>query len=72
MRAGSEKKTETLEKICAYCEHATLLGDSGACVCKKRGVVRADGSCRRFRQDLLKVKPLLPLLPDGEDLFEAL
>ena len=72
MRLGTKKETEMLEEICGYCEYATVLGDSGACVCKKRGAVRADSTCRRFRQDLLKVKPHLPFLPDTEDLFESL
>lgn len=60
-------KTEELERICAYCEHATLLSNADACVCKKNGVVRADGTCRRFRPDLLKVQPHLPLLPEEAD-----
>lgn len=63
-----KKPTEALEKICAYCQYATLIGDSGACICEKKGAVRADGHCRRFKEDLLKVKPHLPALPGlGED-----
>ncbi len=62
-----KKNAEALEKICAYCEYATLIGDSGACICKKKGAVRADSSCRRFKEDLLKVKPHLPTLPDSDD-----
>jgi len=64
------RQTEQLEKICAYCEHATVIADSGVCVCKRKGAVRADGTCRRFREDLLKVKPHLPLLPDSDYLTE--
>ena len=60
-------KTEELERICAYCEHATLLSGADACVCKRKGVVRANGTCRRFRPDLLKVRPHLPLLPEESD-----
>ena len=63
-----KKPTEALEKICAYCQYATLIGDSGACICEKKGAVRADGHCRRFKEDLLKVKPHLPTLSGfGED-----
>lgn len=63
-----KKPTEALEKICAYCQYATLIGDSGACICEKKGAVRTDGHCRRFKEDLLKVKPHLPTLPGfGED-----
>ena len=58
---------EQLEKICAYCEYATVIGNTGACVCSKKGTVRADGRCRHYKQDLLKVKPRLPLLPDDSD-----
>ena len=58
---------ERLERICAYCEHATVLAGSDACVCDKRGVVRANGYCRRFRPDLLKVRPHLPRLPEEPD-----
>ena len=61
---------EELERICAYCEHATLLDGMDVCVCKKRGVVHADGHCRRFRPDLLKVRPLPPRLP-GEPEAES-
>lgn len=60
-------KTEELERICAYCEYATVIAESDACVCKKRGVVRARGHCFRFRPDLLKVQPILPRLPDEPD-----
>ncbi len=66
------KDTKQLEKICAYCEYATVIADSGVCVCKKKGAVRADGSCRRFREDLLKVSPRLPLLPDSDSLPDML
>ena len=60
-------KTEELERICVYCEYATLLSGADVCVCKKNGVVRTGGSCRRFRPDLLKVQPHLPLLPEKSD-----
>ena len=66
------RETEQLEKICAYCEYATVIADSGVCVCKKKGAVRADGSCRRFKEDLLKVKPHLPLLPDSDGAIETI
>ena len=62
-----ETKTERLERTCAYCEYATLLSGADVCVCKKKGVVRANGICRRFRPDLLKVQPHLPLLPEESD-----
>lgn len=60
-------KPEELEHICAYCEYATLLSGADVCVCKKKGAVRANGTCRRFRPDLLKLQPHLPLLPEESD-----
>ena len=72
-RSPPVKKTAlSLEKICAYCQYATLIGDSGACICEKKGAVPADGHCRRFKEDLLKVKPHLPTLPgpgEAENFF---
>lgn len=65
-----KRPAEELDTICAYCEHATVLADSGACVCLKHGVVRTDGHCRRFRMDLLKIRPHLPLLPNLTDTTE--
>lgn len=62
-------KNKALEKSCATCEFATVLQNSGTCVCmKKQEVVRGTDSCRKYREDLLKVKPKLPLLPDDSAL----
>ena len=44
-------------EMCAYCEHASPIGDSEICICDKKGVVYATGICRKFKFDLLKVKP---------------
>lgn len=57
-------RADELERICAYCEHATVFSGTDACICSKRGVVRANECCRRFRPDLLKVQPRLPQLPE--------
>ncbi len=57
------RKTEMDEspRICAYCEYAKELpnanGEEHAMICEKRGVVRADHACRKFRYDLLKRAP---------------
>lgn len=50
-------------RMCAYCENADLIGESGACVCRLKGVVRFDGICSRFTFDLLKIKPRAVKLP---------
>ena len=72
MRKRNEKSSEnSIEKVCAYCRFASVLEDGGVCICQKHGAVRADSSCRKFKVDLLKLKPHLPLLPGKErdDLF---
>ncbi len=70
------KKTELeteyeIEKICCNCEFATAMEDGNSCICKKNGVVRSGDTCKKFKFDLLKLKPDLPLLPDQSksDLF---
>ena len=64
MRTNSE-----VEKNCATCVYAVPLQSTGAGVCKKNNeIVLLSGCCRKYEQDLLKLKPRLPLLPDsGED-----
>ena len=42
---------------CAYCIHATRLNDDEA-LCVKRGIVRIDKACMRFRYDPCKRQPL--------------
>ncbi len=61
---------ETVERCCAFCEFATALptpdGEDSDMICEKRGVVRADHVCGKFRYDLLKraprEKPSMPQL----------
>ena len=45
------------EAICINCVHARRLGGADACICSMKGVVKADGSCRKFSLDLLKIDP---------------
>ncbi len=70
-----KKKSYTGEhdeySVCAYCEHAKVVG-GGACVCKYKGMVSDIGSCRKFVLDLLKIKPRSEATftkEDIEDLF---
>lgn len=49
------KKTDIPEKICAYCEHATLSADSDMAHCKYKGEVSPDRHCLRFTFDPLKL-----------------
>ncbi|MEG1743129.1 MAG: hypothetical protein RR246_03080 [Clostridia bacterium] len=51
------KQNYEYEKICLYCSKSTFIEDSEACVCKLYGAVHADGYCRKFKLDLLKLNP---------------
>lgn len=65
---GKRKKDcSTENEACAYCEHATLLGDSGTCICDTKGMVHSDGICRKFKLDLLKLNPHVLKLTDTEE-----
>lgn len=56
-------------RMCMYCENAETLGDSGVCICKIKGVVSSEGVCKKFKFDLLKLKPRPIKLPDSSGLF---
>ena len=62
-----EEKAE-LEKFCAFCEFGTPIpGVDGDVICIKKGVVKEDFVCRRFRYDPLKRDPKQkPPLPELE------
>ena len=64
-----KNKSECLpeNRICAYCEHARPLGDSGTCICDIKGLIKDDGVCRKFSLDLLKLKPHVLKLTDTEE-----
>ncbi len=42
---------------CAYCKFGSLSADQTSVLCKKRGVVSPEGSCRKYRYDILKRQP---------------
>ena len=67
MRGKKNTEAPEIEHICAYCVYASPIENADACVCEKKGTVRASGSCRKYRFDPLKLKPRLPLLPDYEE-----
>ena len=53
-----------ISKKCAFCEFASKTLDESKMICKKKGVVHADYSCRAFRYDLMKRVPKrIPKLP---------
>ena len=60
-----------IERSCAYCARA-VKADDDTMVCRRRGPVSMDGSCRRFRYDPLKRVPEamsagLPPQPEDAD-----
>ena len=46
-----------IEKMCRTCEHAELLVDTDRVLCDRKGIVKADGICRKFVYDILKRVP---------------
>ena len=59
------------EAICINCVYAQRLDGADACVCLLKGAVKADGSCKKFRLDLLKIDPQngKNLVPQGKATF---
>ena len=63
---GRKEKYE-LDRVCAYCEHATVLAGGDHVLCEKRGVVTGTYHCRKFAYDPLKRKPArIKPLPEVE------
>ena len=52
-----------IERSCSYCGLGAELED-GKILCAKRGMVSADGKCRKFRYDPTKRIPAKPKAPD--------
>ncbi|MCD7755070.1 MAG: hypothetical protein LUJ09_01845 [Firmicutes bacterium] len=52
-----------IEKSCSYCGFGAVL-EGGQILCTKRGMVPADGKCRKFRYDPCKRIPPKPKAPD--------
>lgn len=51
------KKRDIPETTCAFCEKGVRLIDGETVLCKKKGPVSLDGTCRGFVFDPLKEKP---------------
>lgn len=72
--AKQDKYECDIEKVCAYCENASVLHDRDFMLCRRKGVVSAGHLCRHFSYDPLKRIPVprknisddfeLPSLPD--------
>ena len=53
--------------ICLYCEFSSPLNDDGFVICKRRGVVTADHTCRHFFPDLIKMPVEITAIPQTPD-----
>lgn len=42
---------------CEYCRYGRLSPDGETVLCEKKGVVERDGTCRRYKYDILKRQP---------------
>lgn len=66
------KKESDYRKVCLLCENATVLPQGNEVLCKFKGVVSEDHTCRKFTYDPLKrcpaPKPEMPTI-SKEDLF---
>ena len=49
-----------IEKKCCYCEHASPISETDSYICRKKGVVSYDFTCRKFSLDPMKLSPVLP------------
>ncbi len=69
------RDTAEYEKMCVYCEHATILHDNSYVLCTKKGVVLSTYSCRKFIYDPMKRttrrKPVLSSIDDMIDLDQV-
>lgn len=49
----------SMERSCQYCRFSTKLNEDRM-LCAKKGIVEADGECRKFRYDPFKRVPPKP------------
>jgi hypothetical protein len=67
--------SKEIEKICAYCEYGKSIFGTDDVLCSKKGLVKADGYCKKFLYTPLRRTPPKPLdfdfksldLPELED-----
>ena len=60
--------SKEIEKICAYCEHGKSIHGTDDIICPKKGLVRADYSCKKFLYSPLRRTPPKPFEPDFKGL----
>ena len=52
-----KKKDTDYQRVCLFCENASVLPQGNEVLCRLRGVVSEDHSCRKFTYDPLKRRP---------------
>ena len=52
-----------IEKKCCYCEHAAPIRETTGYICKKKGIVSYNFTCKKFAFDPIKLSPVLPAKP---------
>ncbi len=53
--------SKEIEKICAYCEYGKSIHGTDDIICPKKGLVRADHSCKKFLYSPLRRTPPKPV-----------
>lgn len=53
--------SKEIEKICAYCEYGKSIHGTDDIICSKKGLVRADHSCKKFLYSPLRRTPPKPV-----------
>ncbi len=49
--------SKDITPVCAYCEHGRQIASTDDVICKKKGIVKANFGCRKFRYTPLKRTP---------------
>lgn len=58
--------SKEITPVCAYCEFGRQIATTDDVICSKKGIVKADGSCRKFRYTPLKRIPPKKQAPQTE------
>ena len=56
--------SKEIEKVCAYCEFGKPIFGTEDIICAKKGLVKADGRCKKFLYTPLRRTPPKPLSLD--------
>ena len=57
IREVYSKEVDAVSKICATCKHATPIHSTDDCICKKKGLVSRDFTCKYYFYNHLMKRP---------------